>query len=141
MNFEDVLKSFIGGRGGETPSPAQALLPSVLEMFCRQGGLNSIVRSFEQNGMGDIASSWVGTGQNLPISPGQVESALGSDTITQMAEKSGLSPGAVTSHLSQILPVLVDSLTPNGHTRDAPALLPIGTEWLGSLMTRKSGTS
>jgi uncharacterized protein YidB (DUF937 family) len=139
MNFEDVLKSFTGSRAGEPASPAQTLLPSILEMFGQGGGLNSFVRSFEQNGMGDIVRSWVGTGQNLPISPGQVQSALGSDTITQMAEKSGLSRDAVISNLSQILPCLVDSLTPNGHTGNAADLLSMGTKLLGSLMTRKSG--
>ncbi|HKA00371.1 MAG TPA: YidB family protein [Candidatus Solibacter sp.] len=139
MNFADVMKSLTGSQPGESASPAQTLLPSVLEMFCHGEGLNSVVRSFQQNGMGDIVRSWVGTGQNMPISPGQVQTALGRDTITEMAEKSGLSRDAVTSHLSQILPRLVDSLTPNGHTGDAADLMSKCTELLGSLMTRKSG--
>jgi len=141
MNFADVLKSFTGSQAqaGESPSAMQALLPNVVQMFCQGDGLNSFVRSFEQNGMGDIVKSWIGTGQNLPVSPGQVQSALGSDRITEMAEKSGLSRDAVTTHLSQILPSLVDSLTPNGHTGDAPDLMSKCTQLFGSLMTSRSG--
>jgi uncharacterized protein YidB (DUF937 family) len=139
MNFADIIRSFTGGQSSESASPVQALLPSILQMVGQGGGLDSLVRAFEQNGMGDIARSWVGTGPNQSVSPEQVQTALGSDTIAKMADESGLSNDAVTSHLSQILPRLVDRLTPNGHTGDAVDVQSIGQELLSSLMTRKSG--
>lgn len=109
------------------------------EMFGQGGGLNSFVRSFEESGMGEIVNSWISSGQNMPISPGQVESGLGSETISQLAERCGLPAEAVKSQLSQMLPALVDSLTPNSHTRDATDLISRGKELLGSLLTRQSG--
>jgi uncharacterized protein YidB (DUF937 family) len=118
----------------------QALLPSVLAMLGREDGLNSLVRSFEQNGLGDIISSWIGTGKNLPVSPAQVGTGLGSDRIGQLAENSGLSPETIKSQLSQALPRLIDSLTPNGHTGDTANLLARGKELLGSLLTRQMGS-
>jgi uncharacterized protein YidB (DUF937 family) len=58
--------------------------------------------------------SWVGSGQNQPASPGQLGSALGSNIIKTLSQKSGLSEDELTKQLSQVLPGLVDKLTPNG---------------------------
>jgi uncharacterized protein YidB (DUF937 family) len=118
----------------------QALLPSVLEMLGRGDGFNSLVRSFEQNGMGNIISSWIGTSRNMPVTPAQIEAGLGSDRIGHLAEKSGLPVETVKAHLSQALPQLIDSLTPNGHTADAANLLARGKELLGSMLTSRMGS-
>ncbi len=59
-------------------------------------------------------NSWVSTGQNLPVTPNQIEQGLGSDLLNQLAGKAGLSSGAASSQLAGILPDLVDKLTPNG---------------------------
>jgi uncharacterized protein YidB (DUF937 family) len=139
MSLLDTLKSLSGSPSTGSSYPAQCLLPHVLEMFGQGGGLNSLVRSFEESGLGNIVNSWISSGQNMPISPGQVESGLGSETISQLAERCGLPAEAVTSQLSQMLPALVDSLTPNSHTRDATDLVSRGKELLGSLLTRQSG--
>jgi uncharacterized protein YidB (DUF937 family) len=83
-----------------------------------QGGLGGILAKFQQAGLGDAAASWVGTGENQPVSGDQVTSALGSDTIASMAEKLGMSNGDMAGQLSSMLPGLIDKLTPNG---SAPA--------------------
>ena len=78
------------------------------------GGLGGLLEKFQQSGHGDVAKSWVGSGQNQPISPGSLGSALGPSIIKALAEKTGLSEQEVTAQLSQLLPGLVDKLTPQG---------------------------
>ncbi|MEO8167146.1 MAG: YidB family protein, partial [bacterium] len=78
------------------------------------GGLEGLVQKFSGKGMGDIVNSWVGLGQNQSITPQQITHGLGTDTINLLASKAGLSTDQVTSQLSELLPKVVDKLTPNG---------------------------
>jgi uncharacterized protein YidB (DUF937 family) len=78
------------------------------------GGLAGMVEQFSRHGMGDVAKSWVGTGQNMPIAPDQLGQVLGGDTISQMASQLGMDQGALLGQLSQMLPQVVDKLTPQG---------------------------
>lgn len=80
----------------------------------QHGGLQGLVQSFESNGLGHIVSSWIGTGENKPISPDQVEQGLGPDRLAAIAGHSGMSMEDTKSGLAKILPNLVDKLTPNG---------------------------
>ena len=80
----------------------------------RHGGLQGLIREFEQKGLGGTVKSWVGTGPNQPISPAEVHQALGPDAVAQLAAKVGLSPEELTQRLSQVLPKAVDTLTPGG---------------------------
>jgi uncharacterized protein YidB (DUF937 family) len=102
----------LGGQGGHNP-----LLQAVAGLLGKDssiGGLAGLVQAFQKNGLGEIVNSWVSTGQNLPVTPSQVEQGLGSDLLNQVAAKTGLSQGATSSQLAGILPDLVDKLTPNG---------------------------
>jgi uncharacterized protein YidB (DUF937 family) len=78
------------------------------------GGLGGLVGRFQQNGLGDVIGSWIGPGQNQSIAPSQLGSALGPDVLTSLAQRTGLSEQDLLSHLSQILPGVVDKLTPDG---------------------------
>ena len=78
------------------------------------GGLGGIMAKFQEAGMGDAVSSWVGNGENHAVSADQVTSALGSDTIAGLAEKMGISHGDAAGQLSSMLPGLINHLTPNG---------------------------
>jgi uncharacterized protein YidB (DUF937 family) len=69
-----------------------------------------------------VANSWVGSGQNQPVSPGQLGSALGPSIIKMLAQKSGLSEEEMTKQLSQVLPGVVDKLTPSGRLPTAAEL-------------------
>ena len=159
-----LLDSVIGAlAGGSSPDSAAggggqgALLGIVLGMLTNRGGgdagaasgmsgnggiggLGDLLAKFQQAGLGDAAASWVGTGQNLPVSGEQVEGALGSDLLSQIARQIGLPQGEVAGHLSQMLPQVVDRLTPNGRVPeggvDASALP--GFEGLGDLLGRFS---
>ena len=78
------------------------------------GGLGGLVNKLQQGGLGDVINSWVGSGQNQPVSPSQLGSALGPSIIKTVSQVTGLSEDDLTKQLSQVLPGLVDKLTPNG---------------------------
>lgn len=78
------------------------------------GGLSGLIKGLEEKGLGDIAASWVGTGQNLPISAEQIQSVLGNEQIAAYAQKLGISTQDISAHLAQLLPQVVDKLTPSG---------------------------
>jgi uncharacterized protein YidB (DUF937 family) len=86
------------------------------------GGLGGLLNKLEQNGLGSVANSWLGSGQNQSVSPGQLSSALGPSIIKMLAQKSGMSEEDITKQLSQVLPGLVDKLTPNGRMPTAAEL-------------------
>lgn len=85
------------------------------------GGLSGLVQQFQANGLGSIIQSWVSTGPNQPISAQQIQQALGSDKVKQIAARIGLDPNVVSQKLSTLLPQIVNHLTPNGQIPAAPA--------------------
>lgn len=109
MGLLDNLAGALLG-GSATSSP---IAKSVLDMVGQGGGLGGLVQAFQQNGLGHLMDSWVGTGHNLPVSPAQVQQALGPQ-VQELARQHGMSPDAVSQALSQLLPGVVDHLTPNG---------------------------
>jgi uncharacterized protein YidB (DUF937 family) len=110
----DLLGALIGmlGQGGGAGGAGGA--GGLGGLGAGLGGLAGLVAKFQQAGLGEAVGSWVGTGQNLPVSADQISSALGSDTVARLAEQAGLGHGDVAHQLSQMLPQLVDKLTPNG---------------------------
>ena len=117
-----------GGKGGGVA----ALLPAVLGMLGggsgksgKSGGANGLgqlINSLGSNGLGDIVGSWVGTGPNKAITPGQVKKGLGKKKLAELSSQSGLPADQVAQHLSSILPGLVNHLTPDGKVPDAASL-------------------
>ena len=82
------------------------------------GGLGGLVAKFNQAGLGDVVNSWIGSGANQPISADQLSGALGTDVLAKVAGPLGLDASQLSGQLAQVLPGLVDQLTPNGR---APA--------------------
>lgn len=108
-----------GGLGGL--GSLGALLPVVVGMLGndgQHGGLGGLLEKFNQAGLGDAAKSWVGTGDNLPISADQITQVLGSGAIGDIAAKLGMSHGDAAGSLAHMLPGIIDKLTPHGQ---APA--------------------
>jgi uncharacterized protein YidB (DUF937 family) len=92
-----------------------ALISEVISMLQnRPGGLGGLLQSFQQGGLGHVFQSWIGTGQNLPVSPDQLQGTLGSDWLSKIAQATGLPQAEVSQHLSTVLPQVIDHLTPNG---------------------------
>src|SRR5262252_808544 len=110
-----------GGRG-QTASASAQPTTDTSDPGGVAGGLGGLVNKLQQGGLGDVVNSWVGSGQNQPVSPGQVGSALGPSIIKMLAQKSGLSEQEISQQLSQVLPGLVDKLTPNGRLPTAAEL-------------------
>jgi uncharacterized protein YidB (DUF937 family) len=110
--FNSVLGNLSqqGGSMGAIASVASSLLAN----DGQSGGIGGLVEKFQQAGMGDVVSSWIGKGENLPISPEQLQSVLGSEAVSNMAQKMGLNPDDALGQLSNLLPGLVDKLTPDG---------------------------
>ena len=77
-------------------------------------GLGSLIEAFQRNGLGEQVQSWIGTGQNLPISAEQLQQALGGDQLGNIAQQLGMSQGDASSGLASLLPQLIDTLTPQG---------------------------
>jgi uncharacterized protein YidB (DUF937 family) len=119
-----------GAPAGTTAAPSSAIVSEVLAMLQQHGGaatgLGGLKQAFEGGGLGHLFQSWVGNGQNLPVSASQIQSALGSSGILEtIAQRTGMQPGDVAQHLSTLLPQIVDHLTPNGqvHPGDAGSAL------------------
>ncbi|MBC7610387.1 MAG: DUF937 domain-containing protein [Polaromonas sp.] len=78
------------------------------------GGLGGLIAKFQQAGLGNVVGSWISNGQSQPVSGDQLSNVLGADTMAGLAEKLGMSQGDAAGQLSNILPGLIDKLTPNG---------------------------
>jgi uncharacterized protein YidB (DUF937 family) len=112
---------FRGGGAGQTTGPG-AQPTSGEGAGGLLGGLGGLLNKLQQGGLGDETKSWVGSGQNQPVAPGQLGSALGPNIIKMLAQKSGLSEEELTKQLSQVLPGIVDKLTPSGRLPTATEL-------------------
>jgi uncharacterized protein YidB (DUF937 family) len=112
---------FRGGGAGPTTGPG-AQPTSGEGAGGLLGGLGGLLNKLQQGGLGDETKSWVGSGQNQPVAPGQLGSALGPNIIKMLAQKSGLSEEELTKQLSQVLPGIVDKLTPSGRLPTATEL-------------------
>jgi len=101
-----------GGKGGSATKGSQATPDEGAGGLL--GGLGGLMDKLQKGGLGNLINSWVGPGQNQPVSPHQLGPALGPDIIKTLAQRSGLSEEELIRQLSQVLPGLVDKLTPNG---------------------------
>jgi uncharacterized protein YidB (DUF937 family) len=118
----DLLGGLFGGKPG---APAQAgagglggllggLLAGGAAGSVLGGGLDNLIKDLQAKGYGKAAQSWVSTGPNEAISPHDLESALGTDTLDTLSSQTGISRSELLQGLSQQLPEMVDQLTPDG---------------------------
>ncbi len=121
------LSSLLGGS-------SNPLVSGLLQMIQNQpGGLQGLVQTFHDKGLGGVVSSWVSTGPNLPISAEQIHGALGNDAINSLAQKAGVAPDMAGSMLAQLLPGFIDKLTPEGKLPESGNLLGQGLNVLKGL--------
>jgi len=131
-NLESMAMSKVGGSNPEAAA--------VLEMIQNHpGGMNGLVQAFHTNGLGGVVNSWIGSGENQSVSAEQIQQVLGSGPVQALAQKLGVSPEQASSTLSQLLPTVMDKLTPNGAVPDHSNLLQMGESLLSSL--GKTGTN
>jgi len=119
--LDGILGSLLGGAGSGMQGGMQAqnpLLQVALQILQQNGGIEGVLDKFRQGGYGDQAASWQSTGQNIPISGAALQEVLGSGAIGQIAQQLGLSHGETAGGLAQMLPDVIDRMTPQG---DVPA--------------------
>jgi uncharacterized protein YidB (DUF937 family) len=129
--FDQVVGAVMSGQTAE--GAANPLLAGIMQLVNdpQTGGLAGLVQAFQNGGLGEIAKSWVSTGQNLPISAEQIQSVLGSSGLLQnLASQFGLSSEQVSGQLAELLPQVVDKLTPNGTLPESNDLLAQGLDLL-----------
>lgn len=111
--FDSVLSSVSGQikqQGGLT-----SVLTGLLDNNSELGGIQGLIAKFDQAGLGDLIQSWIGNGDNLPISGDQMSRVLGSDLVKNIASQLGMDPAQASSQLAQLLPGLINQFTPQGH--------------------------
>ena len=135
-----LLDSILGAASGKTDASGQAnpLMAVVGSLLAQSGGLQGLASKFSQSGQGNAFQSWVGIGENQPVSTGQVQNALGSEQINAIATRMGVDPAVASTFLAEYLPKIVDKLTPAGkidttadHQQGLAALLPSLLQSLG----------
>lgn len=132
MDILNTVKSALGGGDKQND-----LMSTVMNLVGGQSsGLNGLISQFTSKGLGDVIGSWVSTGKNLPVSNDQIQSVLGNDQIKNIASKLGMDTNAVTSQLSNLLPQVVDKLTPNGKVPEGD-ILSQASDLLGGLFDKK----
>ncbi len=115
MGILDMLTSVMASKAASELETA--VIPVVLSEVLgngSEGGLSAIVAKLQQAGFGDQVKSWIGTGQNLPISAQQLQQVLGSDLVKQLAARFGIPVDQLSTVLAQVLPAVVDQASPKG---------------------------
>lgn len=126
--FDQVVGALSTGESGGQGN----LLQTVMHLINnpQTGGLQGLIQSFQQGGLGDIVNSWVSSGHNLPISAEQIQSVLGGSGLQELAAKLGISPAQASGSLAEMLPQIVDKMTPNGEVPQGGDLLAQGMDLL-----------
>lgn len=127
MGLFDAARDILGGMQEQQGDSKAALLNSVIGMLAgsaQNGGLQGMIGAFQQAGLGEVVGSWIGKGENLPISADQLMQVLGNGQIAELAEKAGISEDSAAGQLAGLLPGIIDKLTPHGE---------VPTEGLGDL--------
>ena len=137
MRLFDSILSAVSGKS-DASGEAAPLIGILSGLLAQSGGLQGLANKFSQSGQGNAFSSWVGMGENQPVSSDQIQKALGSDQITALAARMGVDPALASSFLAEYLQKIVDKLTPKGkvdptadHQQGLAALLPSLLQSLG----------
>lgn len=128
-----LLDQVVGAlAGSQSGGGNNALLDIVMQLINnpQTGGLGGLVQSFQQGGLGELVNSWVSTGQNLPVSGEQLQSVLGGDLLGKIAAQLGTSTEQASGSLADLLPGVIDHLTPNGQLPQGGDLLAQGLDML-----------
>lgn len=112
-----ILDSLLKGSTGQSEGTTNpSAMSGIIEMITGggTGGIQGLIKKLTDGGLGGIVGSWIGTGENEPVEPEQLQNALGSDTVEKLATQMGVSKEEAAAELSKTLPTVVDKLTPDG---------------------------
>lgn len=108
--FDTLLETLAGSKAGAS----NPLVGAISGMISQQGGLPGMMNQFSEKGLGDAFSSWVGLGENQPISADQIQQVIGSERLAELGQHVGIAPAQTAAMLSKYLPKIIDKLTPTG---------------------------
>src|SRR5207237_9934585 len=114
MGLLDSILSAVSGKS-DASGEAAPLIGILSGLLAQSGGLQGLANKFSQSGQGNTFSSWVGMGENQPVSSDQIQKALGSDQISALAARMGVDPALASKFLAQYLPKMVDQLLIKGN--------------------------
>lgn len=117
MGLLDEIGKMLG-KGSQEDSGNLSAIALLQQLFSDNGGIDGFLQMFRDKGLGGVVASWIQNGQNLPISPEQIQDVLGNEHIAKIAGKLGIDPQQASAQIAQLLPGLIDRLSPNG---DLPA--------------------
>lgn len=109
-----LFDSLAGGMLDKVLGEKGAMAQVAMDMLNQNGGLSGVLDKFKEGGLAEQAASWVGKGENLPISAEQIASVLGNSQLGEIATKFGIDPNTLSAQIAEHLPTIVDKLTPNG---------------------------
>lgn len=108
--FDSLAGAVLSNVGGDKGAMVQV----AMDLFNQNGGLEGVIAKFKAGGLAEQAASWVGTGENLPISAEQISQVLGSDTVSGIAAKLGMDTNDISGKIAEYLPQVIDKMTPDG---------------------------
>jgi uncharacterized protein YidB (DUF937 family) len=118
MGLLDNVMGKLGGKqgadGGQGSQGGEGGLQALTKLLSANGGVQGLMAKLSSNGLGQQVQSWVGTGDNKPVSGPQVAQALDTDSLNKMAQETGTTPEKVSEKVAQVLPQVVDKATPGG---------------------------
>jgi uncharacterized protein YidB (DUF937 family) len=117
--FGNIINQALGSSAG---SPQNPLLQLATGVLLQHGGLEGLKQKFETQNLGHLISSWIGTGQNQPVTGDQVTQVLGTEKVQELAQQAGVNGTEAADGLAKLLPELVDRLTPGGNVPSGSAL-------------------
>jgi len=111
---QDRLGTILSGMSGGNPARGSNVLAAVMSLLDQHGGLDAVLDQFRRSGLGEHADSWVSTGPNKEISPEQLQQVLGTSAVSKVASQLGVSQNQAASGLADLVPELINQLTPQG---------------------------
>lgn len=130
MGLLDAIAGQVGAAfsKNQTPGEQGGLMDMVTQLINNPetGGLQGLIQNFQEKGLGNAVASWVSTGPNQPVSSDQIQQALGSETVQNLAQKFGFSSDKIKAGLASLLPQVIDKLTPDGQVPDSTHLVEQG---------------
>ena len=118
-----LLNSLLGSLlGGLNNNQQSGLMSAVSGLVTGSGGIGGLMQKFSGAGLGDLMKGWVSNGPNPPATAQHIEQVFGADQLQQIASQTGIDPSQISGHIAQILPQLVDKLTPHGQPVEGETL-------------------
>jgi uncharacterized protein YidB (DUF937 family) len=114
--LDQLAGQIVGSLGAQKQDPVSqsGMMGSVLSMIEQAGGMSALVRTLKDKGLSDQVNSWIGTGENQAVSGDQIKAALGDEQVDAIARQAGIEPTHASTGLAQLLPQIIDQLTPGG---------------------------